>query len=58
LEAAQRHADLDLPLDVWYQLAKKAQWKNLMNVKRIFPSAEAVEVHGVQHQREHVSVDY
>ncbi len=43
LEAVQKHADLDLPLDVWYRLAKKAEWKNLMDVKRVFPSAEAVE---------------
>jgi mRNA interferase HigB len=43
LEAAEEHADLDQPLDVWYRVAKKAEWKNLMDVKRLFPSAEAVE---------------
>ncbi len=43
LEAVEKHADLDRPLDVWYRVAKKAEWKNLMNVKRVFPSAEAVE---------------
>jgi len=43
LEAAAEHADLGEPLDVWYRVAKKAEWKNLMDVKRVFPSAEAVE---------------
>jgi mRNA interferase HigB len=43
LEAAEEHADLDHSLDVWYRVAKKAEWKNLMDVKRVFPSAEAVE---------------
>ena len=43
LQAAAEHADLGEPLDVWYRVAKKAEWKNLMDVKRVFPSAEAVE---------------
>ncbi len=43
LEAAEEHSDLGEPLDVWYRVAKKAEWKNLMDVKRVFPSAEAVE---------------
>jgi mRNA interferase HigB len=43
LEAAEEHADLGEPLDVWYRVAKKAEWKNLMDVKRVFPSGEAVE---------------
>ncbi len=43
LEAAERHGDLGEPLDVWYRVAKKAEWKNLMDVRRVFPTAEAVE---------------
>jgi mRNA interferase HigB len=43
VEAAEEHPDLDQPLDVWYRVAKKAEWKNLMDVKRVFPSAESVE---------------
>jgi mRNA interferase HigB len=43
VEAAEEHADLDQPLDVWYRVAKKAEWKNLMDGKRVFPSAEGVE---------------
>jgi mRNA interferase HigB len=43
LEAAEAHRDLDHPLDAWYRVAKKSEWKSLMDVKRVFPSAEAVE---------------
>ena len=42
LEAADKHGDLSAPLDVWYRVAKKAEWKNLMDVRRTFPSADAV----------------
>ena len=42
LEAAQRHPELERPLDVWYRIAKKAEWKSLMDVRRVFPSADAV----------------
>ena len=43
LEAAERHGDLGEPLDVWYRVAKKAAWKNLMDARRVFPTADAVE---------------
>ena len=43
LEAAEKHADLGAPLDVWYRIAKKAGWKNLMEVRRQLPTADAVE---------------
>ena len=41
LEAAGRHAGLGGPLDVWYRIAKRAEWANLMDVRRVFPSADA-----------------
>ncbi|HEV2351800.1 MAG TPA: type II toxin-antitoxin system HigB family toxin [Terriglobia bacterium] len=41
-EAAEEHGDLNEPLDVWYRIAKKAAWKNLMDVRRSFPTADAV----------------
>ena len=41
LEAAEKHAGLGEPLDVWYRIAKKAEWRNLMEVRRVFPSADA-----------------
>lgn len=43
LEAAERHADLAGPLDIWYRIAKKAEWKNLLDVRAVFPAADAVE---------------
>jgi len=43
LEAAEKHGDLSEPLDVWYRVAKKAEWKNLMDVRRVFPTADAVD---------------
>jgi len=43
LEAAAKHRDLSEPLDVWYRITKKAEWKNLMDVRRVFPTADAVE---------------
>jgi mRNA interferase HigB len=41
LEAAERHRDLGGPLDVWYRIAKKAEWRNLVDVKRVFPTSDA-----------------
>jgi mRNA interferase HigB len=41
-EAAQKHGDLAKPLDVWYRIAKGADWKSLADVCAIFPSADAV----------------
>ena len=43
LEAAEAHGDLSGPLDVWYRISKKAAWKNLMEVRQIFPTADAVD---------------
>ena len=43
LEAARKHEDLGEPLDAWYRVAKKAEWKNLTEVRKVFPSADAVE---------------
>ena len=42
LEAANTHAGLKEPLDVWYRMTKKARWRNLMDVRRVFPTADAV----------------
>jgi mRNA interferase HigB len=41
LEAATHHPDLRVPLDVWYRITKRAAWKNLMEVRRVFPTADA-----------------
>lgn len=42
-EAAEMHSDLGKPLDVWYRVAKKADWKNLLEVRQVFPTADAVD---------------
>ncbi len=41
-EAVAQHSDLAVPLDVWHRVARKAEWKSLQEVRRIFPSADAV----------------
>lgn len=41
LDAAGKHGNLTEPLDVWYRIAKSAEWKNLVDVRRVFPSADA-----------------
>ncbi len=43
LHAAEKHADLAEPLDVWFRVAKKAVWKHLMEVRRVFPTEDPVE---------------
>jgi mRNA interferase HigB len=43
LEAANVYPELSGPLDVWYRIAKKARWRNLMQVRQVFPSADAVD---------------
>jgi mRNA interferase HigB len=47
LEAAGVHADLAGPLEVWYRIAKAAQWESLEDVRQQFPSADGVGKHTV-----------
>ncbi len=42
LIAAEEHGDLAGPLDVWYRIAKRADWTSLKDVRRDFPSADGV----------------
>jgi mRNA interferase HigB len=42
LDAAAKHSELASSLDAWYRVAKKARWSNLVDVRRNFPSADAV----------------
>lgn len=42
LLATREHTDLGEPLDAWYRIAKRARWRNLSNVRQVFPSADAV----------------
>jgi mRNA interferase HigB len=41
-EAAARQSDLEGPLDAWFRIAKKAEWKSLADVRTTFSSADAV----------------
>jgi len=41
-EAAQEHGDVGIPLEVWYRIAKKAEWKSLIEVRRLLPTADAI----------------
>jgi mRNA interferase HigB len=36
------HADIKDALEFWYHTVKKAQWKNIEDIKRYFSSVEAV----------------
>jgi mRNA interferase HigB len=42
LEANAHHAELGAPLDAWYRIAKRAQWRSLDEVRGVFPSADGV----------------
>ncbi len=42
LQAASVRPELAGPLDAWYRIAKKARWSSLMEVRQVFPSADAV----------------
>lgn len=43
LVAAKQHSDLYAPLDVWYRIAKKTEWRSLEEVRKVLPSTDAVE---------------
>lgn len=42
LEAAQVHSILSGPLDAWYRIAKKSEWKSVEDIRLVFPSADGV----------------
>jgi mRNA interferase HigB len=42
LKAVTVHAELAAPLDAWYRVAKKAMWRSLEDVRKIFPAADGV----------------
>jgi mRNA interferase HigB len=41
-KAVGTHSDLVGPLDAWFRIAKKAEWKNIADVRKTFSSADAV----------------
>ena len=36
------HPDAEATLDSWYRIAKSAEWKNLGEVRQIYPNADSV----------------
>ncbi len=47
VEAAMEHGDLGAALDAWFRIAKRAQWKSLEEIRRVFPAADSVEQYTV-----------
>jgi mRNA interferase HigB len=47
LEAATQYGALYDPLDAWYRIARKAEWRSLEELRMIFPSADRVEKYTV-----------
>lgn len=41
-EFAKTHPDSRASLTAWYKIARKAQWKNLAEVRQIYPHADRV----------------
>ncbi|MGC1373253.1 MAG: type II toxin-antitoxin system HigB family toxin [Candidatus Sulfotelmatobacter sp.] len=41
-EAVARRGDLEVPLDAWFRIAKKAEWKSLVDIRKTFSGADAV----------------
>jgi mRNA interferase HigB len=47
LEFAKIHADSETPLDIWYRIAKAAEWQNLVELREAYPSADLVGIYTV-----------
>ncbi|TVP59541.1 MAG: type II toxin-antitoxin system HigB family toxin [Nodularia sp. (in: Bacteria)] len=43
LEFGVIHADAEIPLDVWYRVAKSADWQNMIEVRKTRPDADFVD---------------
>lgn len=42
-DAARRDRTLEGPLNAWFKVASKAEWKSLVEVRRTYPTADYVE---------------
>jgi mRNA interferase HigB len=40
----EKHPEAQTPLTAWYQVARRADWQHMMDVKHDFPSADAAGV--------------
>jgi mRNA interferase HigB len=43
----QKHSDAQEPLKAWLKVTEQAEWRNLADVRRVFPSADVVDVYTV-----------
>lgn len=41
-EAIKKYADLKTPLDDWYQVAVRARWLSLEDIRKIYPTTDRV----------------
>ncbi len=41
-EAASRHSGIEVGLDTWFRVAKKARWHGLDDIRKTYPSADGV----------------
>jgi len=62
-EAATKHASLGAALDTWFRVAKKAEWKNIAEVRKTYPDADPVGEYTVfnikgNHYRLIVEINY
>ncbi len=44
LDFCRRHPDAYAALDAWYRVARRARWRSITDVRRAFPTADAVGV--------------
>lgn len=38
----ERHADAERPLESWYRVARKAKWRQIADVRMMYPQADIV----------------
>jgi mRNA interferase HigB len=43
-KAAARHSGIEGQLDAWFRIARKADWKNLQDVRETYATADGVTV--------------
>ena len=41
-EFSSRHRNAEASLRAWYEIAKKADWQNLAELKQVYPTADLV----------------
>jgi len=40
---ADSHRDAEAPLDDWYRIAKRSRWTSIVDVRKTYPHADAVD---------------